>query len=409
MKNNTSSDLKKGAIILFITVNLFNFLNFLFHFVMGRMLSPADYGTLAVLMSITYIYGIPSEAIQNLISRYTTHFSIKKKYGKIKFLMNKGAKKGFIFALVLFLIFGFFSIFLSIFLKINFWLLIITNLILFGAFVGPVFRGILQGRKNFSFLGMSLVSEGAVKMIISMALVSFGLKVYGAILGLIIGAAVGILFAFYFNKEIRSHKEEKDKFKGIYSTSLNYFICMFFIFIIFSLDIILAKRFFSPDVAGQYAVLSMLGKMIFLGTAAFGKAMFPISSERKDKKEGTKKLFIKTAGLVLFCSVIATLIYFMYPELVIKILYGSKYLDIAPYLGYSAVAFSLMSLTNLVLLYGLATDKIKNSPYLGIIFVIVILNLFLFNSGVKEYIIGFLFSNLLMLIGVALFFIKWKK
>ena len=76
-KKSLSSGLGKGAIILFITLNIFNFLNYLFHFVMGRMLGPEDYGVLAVLMSIMLIYNIPTEAIQNLISRYTSKFNFK--------------------------------------------------------------------------------------------------------------------------------------------------------------------------------------------------------------------------------------------------------------------------------------------------------------------------------------------
>ncbi|VVB80300.1 Polysaccharide biosynthesis protein [uncultured archaeon] len=403
------SELKRGAIILFITINLFNFLNFLFHFVMGRMLSPAEYGTLAVLMSITYIYSIPSEAIQNLISRYTTTFNIKKEEGKVKFLMNKAIKKSLKVSLILFIIFGLFSIFLSYFIGVDFWLIVLSNVIIFGAFIGPVLRGVLQGRKKFSLLGMSLVIESSVKMILAMVLVAIGLKVYGAILGVVLGVFLGMFFAFYFNKDINEKKEEKERFEGIYSTSSKYFASMLFIFIIFSLDIILAKRFFSPEVAGQYAVLSMLGKMIFLGTAAFGKAMFPISSENTDKNQSSKKLFIKTSLLVGICCLIAVAVYGLYPELVIKLLYGNQYLAIAPYLIYSGIALSLMAFTNLVLLYGLSTGKIKNTYYLGIILLIVLGILYFFSSSVEVYIKGFLISNIIMFIGVILFFIKWKK
>ena len=95
IKDLLKSEFGKGTIILFFTMNVYNFLNFLFHFAMGRMLGPSDYGVLAVLMSIVYIYGVPTEAIQNIISKYTSNLNYKKKDGKIKFLMIKSLRKGF--------------------------------------------------------------------------------------------------------------------------------------------------------------------------------------------------------------------------------------------------------------------------------------------------------------------------
>ena len=94
IKKFFKSELGKGSLILFITMNLFNFFNFLFHFSMGRLLGPSDYGILAALMSLIYIYNVPVEAIQNIISRYTSTFNLKKEEGKTKFLVNKSLKKG---------------------------------------------------------------------------------------------------------------------------------------------------------------------------------------------------------------------------------------------------------------------------------------------------------------------------
>ncbi len=64
-----SKSLMGGSIILLISINIFNALNFLFHFFMARMLTISDYGILAALMSIVYVLTIPSEAIQTIISK----------------------------------------------------------------------------------------------------------------------------------------------------------------------------------------------------------------------------------------------------------------------------------------------------------------------------------------------------
>ncbi len=391
-----SGDLGKGMIVLFITMNLFNFFNFLFHFSMGRLLGPANYGILAVLMSIVYLYGIPIEALQNIMSRYTTKFSSKKEYGKIKFLMKKSLRKATFLSIILFFILIPVAFFVSEFLKINFWLILLTNLLIFFSFLTPITRGILQGRKEYTKLGLSLIIESIIKLLLAVLLVTIGMQVFGAIIGLLIGISSGLIFSFYFNKDILGKKEEKSSFHEIYSESIPYFISMLVIFLFLNLDIILAKRFFSPDLAGKYSVLSMLGKVIFFGTAAIGKAMFPITSEKHDNNQSSSSSFKKSLLVIFLLCLSAVLVYLILPEIVISILYGKQYLEMAPYLVYSGIALSLLSFSNLILIYGLSTNKIKKPQYLFIFLIIDVILLFSFHENIGQYILAFMFSNLLM-------------
>src|SRR5207244_2533278 len=64
-----NDELVRGSFVLFIMLNLFNLGGYLLHLVVANKLGPAGYGTFATLMSFTLIYGIPSEAIQTIISR----------------------------------------------------------------------------------------------------------------------------------------------------------------------------------------------------------------------------------------------------------------------------------------------------------------------------------------------------
>ena len=80
IKKIWEDELIKGSFILFVLIGFFNLFNYLFQMSMARMLGPSDYGILAVLMSFIYIFSIPSEAIQTIISRYTSKFNIKKEF-----------------------------------------------------------------------------------------------------------------------------------------------------------------------------------------------------------------------------------------------------------------------------------------------------------------------------------------
>lgn len=399
LKKIFASELGKGALVLFITINLFNFLNFLFHFSMGRMLGPEDYGILAVLMSLVYLYAIPTEAIQNIISRYTSRFNIKKEYGKIKFLLLKSLNKTFKISIILFLFLVLIGIFLSYFLQINFWLIFITNIFIFFSVSMPITRGVLQGRKKFSSLGINMVIEATLKLFFAISLVIFGFKVFGAITGAILGCLSALVFSLYFNKDILKTREQKTSFDGIYLQSVPYFITIFVVFISLSLDIILAKRFFSPELAGQYAALSMLGKIIFLGTISISKTMFPLTSEKHDCNKDPSKLFKKSMLIIVLLCSFAILVYTLFPKLVIMILYGSQYIAMAPFLIYSALALSFLALTNLVLMYNLSINKLRKYYYLFLFPVIQVILLVLFHNTILEYIFALMVSNIVMFIG----------
>ena len=401
-----SNEFRKGALILFITLNIFNFLNLLFHFIMGRILGPADYGVLAVLMSIIFLHGIPNESIQNLISRYTSKFNAKKENGKIKYLMLKAGKKGFMAAIVIFIILVLVSFLLANFLNINFWLIALTNLMIFSGILAPVWRGILQGEKRFEQLGASYVIEAWTKLVVAISLVVLGLQIFGAIIGVLFGAAAALYFSGLVNHHnLKKEKIKKTQFDHIYIESVHYLIAMIVILLAFNIDVILAKRFFEAELAGKYAVLTIIGRIIYLGVFSISKAMFPITSEKYEMNSNTKILFVKSLVVVVTLCAIGVMLYALFPKLIIFILFGSLYTDVSNLLVYAGIALSFLALTNVVLLYCLSINGLKKSYYLFIFLIIEVVLLSLFHNGLFEYILAFMASTIIMFIG-TLFFLR---
>ncbi len=402
IKSFKKDELLKGSLILFFMINIFNFLNYLFHFSMARMLGPADYGVLAVLMSVAYIFGISSEAIQNIISRYTSKINLKKEFGKMKNLLKRSLKKGFKISLLFFIVYLPFAFLLSIFLKISFWLFVLTGVLIFSDLLAPIPRGMMQGIKKFSKLGLNMIVEGAIKLILAIFLVYIGLRVYGAITAVTLSVFASIILALFFLKDIIKSEEEKFEVKKIYSYSVSFFIAIISITLMFSLDIIIARRFFSPEVVGKYAVASMLGKMIFFGTSAISKAMFPFTSEGFENKKKTRPLFYKSALFLSMLCLIAIIAFAIFPKLIITILFGKQYLAISGILIFMGIAFSILALTNLIVMYALSKDKCAFTYYLPIFVIIEITLLIIFNSTLLQYSLALLLSNLLMLMEVLI-------
>jgi len=138
-----------------------------------------------------------------------------------------------------------------------------------------------------------------------------------------------------------------------------------------------------------------LGKIIFFGTFAISKAMFPLTSERHDINKDSSQLFKKSLLLVFILCLVAVFAYLIIPELIIWILYGNQYTSVANFL----------SLSNVIIVYALSINKITNYFYLPIFFIIQITLLFIFHNTLFEYILAFMVSTIIMFIG-TLFFLK---
>jgi len=397
-----SNELAKGGFILFVSSNLFNLLNLIFNFTSARLLGTIGYGTLATLMSIIFIFGVPNETLHAIISRYTTKFYVEKEEGKIKNLLIKALKKFTFISLICFLIFVLFSGFIGNFLSIEKKLLIVTGIAIFGVFLIPITRGILQGTKRFKELGATYISEGSFKLIIAIVLITLGLGVYGAITGVVLSIFLGFLFSLISLKGILTAKRKKAKIEGIYSYSIPALVSIASITIFFSLDVILAKAFFSGELAGQYAAVSNLGKVIFLGTLGISKAMFPLISEKHDKKVYFNHLLEQSFLTVFFISAIILIIYFLIPKQIIYVLYGQDYLAASSLLIYPALAMTILSLTNIFVLFNLCVNKAKRN-YLTLVFVAVqVILLSLFHASLLQFSIMLIISNIFLFLGTVI-------
>lgn len=406
IKNLNKDELVVWSFILFLMISIFNVLSYLFHFFMARMLGPSDYGVLAVLISIFYMISFPSEVIQTIISRYTSKYAVEKETGKIKTLFLKSLKKGLKISFFSYLILIVVSFFLSYFLKINFWLISLTMLIIFPIFLVPLSRGILQGQKKFKEMGLNMIIETAMRLIAAIVLVLLGFKVFGAILGVLIGFFIAFLIGLFSIKDVLKNKKEKIETKIIYSYSWPVFIIVTSLIIICSMDIIIAKIFFSPEIAGKYAVISLLGKIIFFGNLAVVKAMFPLASEKFDNKENTKSMLRKSFKIAGLFSLLVLLAYLVMPSFIIETLFGSQYTGASNILFLTGLSIMFISFTNIIMTYGLSINKAKKSMiHLPLFIILEIILLSVFHSSLIQFSIAFLVSNFLMFV-YSLFLLK---
>ena len=384
-------ELVKGSLVLLIGINLFNFIGFVFQLGMTRLLSIADYGILATLFGIIYFLSIFAESVQTVMAKYSSE---EKDLGKLKNIFNRSLRKSFNISLIIFLVYLAIALPLSSLLNVEYLLVALTGMMIFISFLSSVTRGFMQGQKRFYALSFNFLLDGSLKLILAVALVLIGWRVYGAMGATVLAGFIAFFLAFIPLRKITHSKEKPANIPGIYNYTKPVFFMLLAVLLFFSIDIIIARIVFDETTAGFYAIASTLSKTIFMATQPISKAMFPLSAEKNGKR---KDLFKNAMILILICLAIALAALYFFPEVIIRIFAGRYIPESSSILLYLGIAFSLLSVANLVILHKLSAGKTKN--YLAyLLFPIIQIILFvIFSNNLVEFSASFVCSAAIFL------------
>ncbi len=412
--------LLNGSIVLVITFGIFNILNYFYHFSMIRSLSLADYGLLATLFAIIYIVSIFAESIQTILAKYAAS---ENDGGKLKNLFRRSIKKATSFAILLFIAYILGIVLLkygSIFIvakliglphgtrilfeklgNLPLGLVIFNGIIILGIFLSSVGRGIMQGKKMFGRLGVSMIIEGIIKLVLGVFFVYLGWRVYGALLGPIIGAFVAFIYTFIALAPIRKMQEKRISTPEIYKYSWPVFITTLTVLIFYNLDIIIANIVFDRDTVGLYAITSLIAKTIFFVTQPINRAMFPLAAEQKIKsaKKDNYNVLTWACISILLCVIIGLIALHLFPEFIILIATGKSLPSIESLLFYAAIGTSLLSFANTWILYQLSQGKVRHAALFPIFLVVEAVLLYTFSANLLEFVLAFMASSAIFLWG----------
>ncbi|MBU1103982.1 MAG: oligosaccharide flippase family protein [Nanoarchaeota archaeon] len=364
---------------------------------MARLLSISDYGILLTLFSIIYLLAVFSESIQLVIVKYSSR---ENDGGKLKNLLMRSLKKSFFVSLFLFALYLVLAVPFSYLLKIEYPLMALNGVIIITLFLSPVSRGILQGKKRFKDLGVNMLIEAIIKLALALAFVYIGWRVYGAILGTFFGLLIAFFLSFIKLGDITKSKEKPAYVQDIYKYSKPAFVVNLAILLFYSLDVIIARIFFSEVAAGSYAIVSILAKTIFMGTQPISRAMFPLSAENKSGKKKSENIFLNSFAITFAAIISALILFYFFPEFIVKIFSGKEIEMSSNLLFYLGIAIGLLSLSNLILLYKLSLGKIRGCAYLFFLIIVEVFLLSFFSKDLFQFSIAFITAAAIFLWGV---------
>lgn len=397
----------KSSFIVLIGSAIISVVNYVFNLVMGRMLEPVEFSEVVSLLALAVITGVPSATLAKLMTKYTAEYEAKGQTNLINSLDRFITRYSLAIGLIMLLIFWILIPFLSLFLKIEKLPLFIFSLIFPISFIAASNRGTLHGLQKFIPLSVTGIISVTLKLILAILFIILGFSVSGVMLALIIGVFASYLYGFikvksYFRLVQKKDAKVQVDWKDIRSYGSIIFWTSLLLALSLSIDVILAKHFLSPDLAGQYSALSILGKIVLYGSGVFVTVMFPMVSASHTNKDGKEKEILKISlGIVTVVSILVLALFTVFPEFVIKMLFGVKYLSVAPYLGWFGLAMVFYTLATLFVNYFMAAHEKKFVyPFACTVFLQVVL-IVLFHQNILAITMSMLAASFLMLVSMV--------
>lgn len=350
--------IKTGASLLVGAVIVSHLLNFVFNAYLGRILSFEAFGLITLINTLLYILSVFTVALSNTLTHKTAYVTAKlNKQAGVSFF-RKTQQKSLLIGGIVSIVWMLFTPLTALFFNTG----SILPLLLFTpavslAILTAVNTGYLKGTFSFAALAFITVIEPLAKLLLTFTLVTFGLTawVYTAIPFALIGAC--LLSYLLTSKTAKTPKNIPAPYqfpKRFFSAAL---VTILATTLFFNLDVLLAMHYLSSKDAGIYALLSLVGKMIFFFGSLLSYFIIPFTSRDEGLKKNPNILFYKLFAGSLFLTLF---IYFVIGPLggiTLPILFGPKILTILSYLPQYGLAIALFCISNVFITYHLARKQ----------------------------------------------------
>jgi len=337
------------------------FLNYLFHPILGRLLSPASFGDIQALISILTQAGVLLGAFSIVAVNITTNVENHKERDAVISELQKIAFYIVVVASILVLVF---SQTLQEFLNFTsvspfFGLALILPLI-----VAVTFRNAyLQGSGRFVELSLGGIVSSSGRLLLSAGLILLGWGLFGAVAGLVL-AQVALLIYLVFKTRDTLHLTFSSSIhvleKGRVKEEIIYgFLVLFstlLVAVMYTSDVLIVKRYFDAHDAGIYSGISAIAKIIFFVVAPVATVMLSSIKLKQSFKENRKTL-LKSLLIAIGVGVASLSTFYLFYDMVVRVLIGENYLSLGYLLPKAGLVMLLSAILNVLVFYFLALRR----------------------------------------------------
>ncbi|HEY1658478.1 MAG TPA: lipopolysaccharide biosynthesis protein [Candidatus Sulfotelmatobacter sp.] len=360
---NLNSQILGGSLTLLAGSGLVGVTNLIYNVATARLLGPAGFAHATCVYTVLMLLSCITLSFQVVCAKYVAKaVSDEERFDIFAGLHQRSWVVGIGIGLLLFLLARPLTNYLNLPSPVLIYLLALGI-----AFYIPlgVRRGYIQGIHAFGPLALNFMLEGIVRLGGAVLLIEIGLGVRGAVLACALAVIVSYFVAlpspslniFKLRKVVISFQEGVQAivfFSG--QTIINNF------------DIVLVKHFFAADVAGFYAAVALVGRLVNMCAWSVVNTMFPVSAGAGgEEHEASPVLF---TSLLLVSGILTVLILglWMVPSFLWKTLFGAHFqvsnqAGLASLLILYAINAGIYSLSSVIITHEMSR-KVANTSWL---------------------------------------------
>lgn len=393
-----------GGTVLLISIMLVNAINFMFNAYLGRVLTFEEFGLVTLVNTFLYITIVLFTALYMTVNHKVAYLSGKGAMHSGKPFLAQTNKQVLLVSLGISVLWLISIPFLDQFFQINDFLVpfFFTPIITLGALTATN-KGFLQGIFNFKSVAVIIIAEAISKLLFAWLFVSAHLTtlVYVVI-------PLSVLFAFLLSLLMIG----REKSTGKTSQDMVNFPKKFFLaFIITGLsstafltfDLLLAKHFLPPVEAGQYALLSLIGKMVYFFGTLPNALMVTFVSKDEGSNRDSRFSFYKLFAIAATFSILAFVVIALFGKILIPFLFGDKIMVILPYVTTYAAGIALFAMSLIIVSYHLAKRQYLFPVCAIFAAVLMSTGIMLFHANIEQITHVIFYTSLMSFIIITFF------
>lgn len=342
---------------LFFLDGLANAIDFAFHFWLGRILIPSDFAVLQTLNSVALVYTTASGVFQPVVSRFIAEARGKGQSDSAPAIFQSFLRAAFWLGLILSLLVFLFASNVGQLLNLPAWTIQISAAVILLSSIRPIAAGALQGSENFMAFGFTRLALSLGRILLLFIFVQSGLGLTGAVIALPFGWLLSVLCAFLLLGRsfwIRSNLFSVNLLREGWKLSFYALLAYLAYMTITSLDLIWVNQNLTGELAGAYAGLVLMRRIVALLPGVAVTVMFPRVVRSLAEGKMPTRILARTTAVILAVSGTLSLLYFIFDRQLITVIFGSDYQAASPLLGWMGIATIGVSLSSIWLNYYLA-------------------------------------------------------
>jgi O-antigen/teichoic acid export membrane protein len=394
-----------GSMIMLVSSGVVGATNLIYNIAIARVLGAAEFGQATAIYTLLMLLSSVTLAFQLVCSKFVAKNSdLAAKAAVYQSLHRRSWQIGIVVGGVLVYASSVVSDYLNLPTRNYVVLLGIGT-----AFYIPlgVRRGLMQGLYHFRQLAENFVLEVFVKLGGALVLLHYGYGVTGVIIAVVTSVVVAYLAG---SPRPAFRVTARPGLPASFSEGMQAIVFFIGQVIINNVDIVLVKHFFPAGLAGLYAAIALVGRVVYMLSWSIVSSMFPLSAGSSQERGGRAVLGTALLLVVLVASLF-TMAVGLAPDKLWLMILGSHFIvnsqgSFSSLLVLYAALTGIYSFSVVLMTYEMSR-RLANTSWLQLaVSGAIAVGIYLFHSTLHDVIAVQLALMIFLLVAVSIPFIR---